>query len=82
MANTQIKDEKEYDNLNTQLKHMFETGLHKVPNAYESTGLNANSFFKFDLEIRNRENPNKIVIFYRIKRILYKISELIYIIKY
>jgi len=53
MANTQIKDKKEYDNLNTQLKHMFETGLHKVPNAYESTGLDANSFFKFDLESDN-----------------------------
>ena len=44
MASTQIKDKKEYDNLNTQLKHMFETGLHKVPNAYEPLGLNANSF--------------------------------------
>ena len=53
MANTQIKDKKEYDNLNTQLKHMFETGLHKVPNAYEPLGLNANSFFKFDLESDN-----------------------------
>jgi len=53
MANTQIKDEKEYDNLNTQLKYMFDHGLHKVPNAYESTGLNANSFFKLDLESDN-----------------------------
>ena len=53
MANTQIKDKKEYENLNTQLKYMLDHGLHKVPNAYESTGLDANSFFKFDLESDN-----------------------------
>ena len=44
MANTQIKDKKEYENLNTQLKYMLDHGLHKVPNAYESTGLDATPF--------------------------------------
>ena len=50
MANTKINTEKEYDNLNTQLKYMFDTGLHKVPNAYENLSSDADSFFKFDLE--------------------------------
>jgi|TARA_Y100000296_G_scaffold8084_2_gene9580 hypothetical protein len=58
MSIAKFKNKDEYSEMNTQLQFMFDTGLHKKPNAYDAFGgLNAKSFFKFDLE---NDNPFKL----------------------
>ena len=55
MTITSFNTREDFDNLNKQLKFMFDHGLHKVDGAYESLGgLNAENIFKFDLE---NDNP-------------------------
>ena len=51
MTVTSFNTIEDFDNLNKQLKFMFDHGLHKVDGAYESFGgLKAENIFKFDLE--------------------------------
>jgi len=53
MTTATFKNEGEYSQINDKLQDMFNTGLHRVPNAYEGLGANLDSFFKFDLESDN-----------------------------
>ena len=55
MTTTTFNTKEDYENLNNQLKFMFDHGLDKVDNAYDHLGgFTAENVFKFDLE---NDNP-------------------------
>jgi len=55
MEITTFNNKEDYENLNNQLKFMFDHGLDKVDNAYDHLGgFTAENVFKFDLE---NDNP-------------------------
>ena len=50
MTTTTLNTKEDYENLNNQLKFMFDHGLDKVNNAYDHLGgFTAENVFKFDL---------------------------------
>ena len=58
MTITSFNTREDFDNLNKQLKFMFDHGLHKVDGAYESLGgLNAENIFKNALGVLKGEMP-------------------------